>query len=118
MSGLDRFVAFGKKDFIGRDAALREREQPAKQKLVTVEIAAEDADAAGFEPVWIGDRRVGFVTSGAYGHCVGKSLAMAYLDRDAIAPGAAVDVHVVWVRRRATILPGPAYDPAGSRMRG
>ena len=118
MSGLDRFVAFGKKDFIGRNAALREREQPAKQKLVTLEIAAEDADAAGFEPVWIGDRRVGFVTSGAYGHCVGKSLAMAYLDRDAIAPGAAVDVHVVGVRRRATILPAPAYDPAGSRMRG
>ena len=30
MSGLDRFVAFDKPGFIGRDAALRERELPAR----------------------------------------------------------------------------------------
>jgi dimethylglycine dehydrogenase len=119
MSGLDRFVAFDKGDFIGRDAALRERDgPPGGQKLVTLEIAAEDADASGFEPVWIGERRVGFVTSGAYGHATGKSLALAYLDREIIAPGAAVEAHVVGRRRRADILPGPVYDPTGARMRG
>ena len=61
MSGLDRFVAFEKPDFIGREAALRERERGGpRQRLVTLVVDAQDADAAGFEPVWIGDRRVGF----------------------------------------------------------
>ena len=118
MSGLDRFVAFDKGDFIGREAALKERDKPSQRKLVTLEIAAEDADASGFEPVWMGERRIGFVTSGAYGHSTGKSLAMAYLDRDAAAPGSAVEVHVIGVKRRATVLAGPAHDPTGARMRG
>jgi len=118
MCGLDRFTAFDKGDFIGREAALKERDKPSQRRLVTLEIAAEDADASGFEPVWMGERRIGFVTSGAYGHSTGKSLAMAYLDRDAGAPGSAVEVHVIGVKRRATVLPGPAHDPAGARMRG
>src|SRR5215469_4265653 len=118
MSGLDRFVGFDKADFIGRDAALKERDTPSRRKLVTLEIAAEDADASGFEPVWLGERRIGFVTSGAYGHSTGKSLAMAYLDRDAAAAGSAVEVHVIGVKRHATVLQGPAHDPAGARMRG
>jgi dimethylglycine dehydrogenase len=118
MSGLDRFIAFAKKDFIGREAALKERDQaPPKRKLVTLEIAAENADASAFEPVWLGERRIGFVTSGAYGHFVGRSLAMAYLDRDLTAPGTTVEVHIIGIRRKAKILSGPAFDPEGSRMR-
>ena len=118
MSGLDRFIAFGKKDFIGRDVALKEREQaPPQRRLVTLEIDAEDADASGFEPVWIGDRRIGFVTSGAFGHCVGKSLAMAYLDRAVAEAGTGVEIHIVGARRRARVVPGPILDPAGERMR-
>lgn len=118
MNGLSRFVAFDKPDFIGRDAALRERDGAGpKQRLATLEIDSPDADASGFEPVWIGERRVGFVTSGAYGHFVGKSLAMAYLDREVVADNAKLEVHIVGVKRPARILPGPAFDPAGQRMR-
>ncbi|MDA8251153.1 MAG: FAD-dependent oxidoreductase [Rhodospirillales bacterium] len=118
MSGLDRFVAFDKPDFVGRDAALRERDAgTAKQVLVPLVVDADDADASGFEPVWIGERRVGFVTSGAYGHTVGASLALAYLDRDVALPGTAVDVHVVGVKRTARVGSGPFHDPDGSRLR-
>jgi len=49
---------------------------------VTLEVDADDADASGFEPIWADKRRVGFVTSGGYGHTVSKSLAMGYLDRE------------------------------------
>jgi dimethylglycine dehydrogenase len=118
MSGLDRFVAFDKGDFVGRGAALDERDgKTARRKLVTLEIAAADADASGFEPIWRGGRRVGFVASGGYGHCVGKSLAMAYVDADAIAPGAAFDVHVVGEMRHATIIAPSPVDPTGARLR-
>jgi dimethylglycine dehydrogenase len=117
MSGLDRFVAFDKGDFIGREAALREREEAAAQQLVLLEVDAKDADASADDGIWIGDRRVGFVTSGAYGHHVEKSLALAYVDRDAIESAADLEVFVVGDARMARILPEPPYDPTGSKLR-
>jgi dimethylglycine dehydrogenase len=116
MSGLDRFVAFDKGDFIGRDAALREREQGASQRLVLLEVDAGDADASADDAIWIGGRRVGFVTSGAYGHHVRKSLALAYVDRDVIESGADLELFVVGEARTARILPEIPYDPTSSRL--
>ena len=73
---------------------------------------------AGFsQGVWRGGRRVGFVTSGAYGYCVGRSLAMAYLDQDVIDEGAALEVHVVGQKRPSAIIEASPYDPIGMRMR-
>ena len=85
MTGMDRFIAFDKPDFVGRKPALKERQEGARTLLVTLEIDATDADASGYEPVWQGGRRVGYVTSGGYGHTVKKSLALALVDREALA---------------------------------
>jgi dimethylglycine dehydrogenase len=118
MAGLERFIAFDKGDFIGRNAALAERTKGPDQRLVLMAIDTRDADVSGYEPVWIGERRVGFVTSGAYGHHVRKSLALAYVERAAAEACAAVEVHVVGERRPARILAEPPYDPQGLRLRG
>jgi dimethylglycine dehydrogenase len=118
MSGLDRFVAFDKGDFIGREAALREREEGAAQRLVPLEVDAGDADASADDGIWIGDRRVGFVTSGAYGHHVKKSLALAYVDRNVIDSADELDVYVLGEARAARILPEAPYDPTSSKLRG
>ncbi len=118
MSGMDRFIAFDKETFIGRDAALRDRDSGSTgQHLITLDIDATDADAAGFEPVWLGERRVGFVTSGAYGHCTDMSLAMAYLDHDVIEEAAELAVHVVGEKRRCRIIGRSPYDPSNARPR-
>ncbi len=118
MSGLDRFVAYDKAAFVGRDAALRERESGPAQRLVLLAIDAADADANGFEPVWSSGRRVGFVTSGGYGHSVRMSLALAYVDSRALKDDAPLSVHVVGEERPARVLPEPPYDPQGLRLRG
>jgi len=60
---------------------------------------------------------VGEVTSGAYGHHVGQSLALAYVDREVDAAGTELTVFVVGEPRRARILPEPPYDPKGARLR-
>ncbi|MBT5266106.1 MAG: FAD-dependent oxidoreductase [Rhodospirillaceae bacterium] len=118
MTGMDRWVAFDKGDFIGRDAALKERDSnSASQKLVTLEIDADNADASGYEPVWSGDRRCGFVTSGGYGHCVDKSLALALVDVDLIEHDTELTVHVVGVERQARVIKTSPFDPKGDRMR-
>jgi dimethylglycine dehydrogenase len=117
MSGLDRFVAFDKGDFIGADAARADREMGAGRLLVLLELDADDADAAADDGIWIGDRRVGEVTSGAYGHHVRKSLALAYLDRDVVRDAPEVTVFVVGDPRTARILLEPPYDPKGAKLR-
>ncbi|MEE3281046.1 MAG: glycine cleavage T C-terminal barrel domain-containing protein, partial [Pseudomonadota bacterium] len=117
MTGMDRWVDWTKTDFIGRDAALEAREKDnALQRLVTLEIDADNADASGYEPVWFNDKRVGFTTSGGYGHHTGKSLAMALVDRY-ISDDAELSVHVVGKLQDAQILTEPAWDPLGQRMR-
>ncbi|MGE3872112.1 MAG: FAD-dependent oxidoreductase [Parvibaculaceae bacterium] len=117
-TGMDRWIAFDKGDFIGRAAALAQKEDPAPRRtLVTLEIDAEDADAGGYEPVWRKDRRVGFITSGGYGHTIGKSLAMALVAQDVSEAGTGLSIHVVGVERQARVIEPSPYDPDGAKMR-
>ena len=119
MSGMDRFIDYAKPGFVGREAALADRNAEPPHRLVALEIDAADADAWGYEPVWHGDEYVGFTTSGAYGHTVGKSLAMGYLSSSFLdSAGGGLEVHLVDGRRPARILTEAPYDPAGARMRG
>jgi dimethylglycine dehydrogenase len=116
-TGLDRFIAFDKGTFVGREAALKAREAGAEQRIVTLEIDAVDADASGFEPVWHDGRRVGFVTSGGFGYAIGKSVALALVDDDFAGEGTALSVHIVGVERPARIIAASPYDPRGKAMR-
>ncbi|TIL49660.1 FAD-dependent oxidoreductase [Mesorhizobium sp.] len=118
MTGMDRWIAFDKPDFVGRDAAVAEREARGPARiLVTLEVEAVHADASGYEPVWRDGRRVGFVTSGGYGHTLGKSLAMALVDRDCAAEGTELATHIVGAERAARVLAPSPYDPRGKRLR-
>jgi dimethylglycine dehydrogenase len=118
MCGLDRYLDFDKGEFPGRAAALAERDAPPARVLALLAIDSQGADAGGYEPVFCGDLRVGYVTSGGYGHHVGMSLALAYVDRAALSPEAALHVPVIGVECAARVLPEAPYDPRGARLRG
>ena len=117
MAGVGRFIDYEKQGFVGRDAAIADRDSTPDRRLVTLEIDATDADAHGYEPVWLGDKYVGFTTSGGYGYCVNKSLAMGYIDTVDLDQGATYDVHLVGEKRKAKILAEAAFDAKGARMR-
>lgn len=117
MSGLDAFVAYDKPEFIGRDAVIADRDTELTQRLVLIEIDAADADAAGDEGIWLDQELVGFTTSGAYGHSVGKSLALGYVTAS-VADTATLLVDIVGVQRGARILTQPPFDPSSSHLRG
>ena len=117
MSGLDRFIDFDKKQFIGKDKCRAMRDRPCSQVLVLLEINSPDADVSGFEPVWLNGERVGFITSGGYGHWVGKSLGLAYVDRYGAGESEGYSAHVVGVERPARILREVPYDASGAKMR-
>jgi len=118
MTGMDRWIDWDK-EFVGKAAALAERDGngPA-QRQVTLDIAADGADASGYEPIWKDGQKVGFVTSGGYGHATGKSLAMALVDKEHCAEGSELKVHIVGVERDAKVIAASPYDPTGTAMRG
>ena len=114
---MDRWIDWDK-DFVGKTAALAEREGNGPSRLqVTLEVDADGADASGYEPIWADGAQVGFVTSGGYGHTVQKSLAMALVDPSHSAPGTELSVHVVGIERRARVVAPSPYDPGGAAMR-
>jgi len=118
MTGMDRWIAWDKGDFHGRAAALKEKEgNTASKRLVTLDVADTGAEATGYEPVYAGDARIGFITSGGYGHTVGKSLAMALVDPEHAEPGTELTTYIVGVEANATVLAPSPYDPAGKQMR-
>ena len=119
MTAMERWIDWDKPDFIGKAAAVSERNGNGPEKIqVTLEIEDGDSDASGYEPIWseAGDM-VGFVTSGAYGHTVKKSLAMALIEPALANEGTAVTVHIVGVERRAKVITPSPYDPNGMAMR-
>ncbi len=118
MAGLARFVATDKGDFIGREAFLAAQATGPGMKLVLLQVDSPDADATGYEPVHHGDRRVGYVTSGAYGHHVQQSLALAYVDAGWCETTDSLSITILGVPRAARILRTPPYDPTGSNLRG
>ena len=119
MTGMDRWIAWDKGEFNGRKAAMAERDgNGPPQKVVTLAVDTDDADASGFEPVWHDQNLVGFVTSGGYGHTLDQSLAMAMVNSDLATEGTGLKVHIVGVERNATVIAASPHDPEGKAMRG
>ena len=118
-AGLGRFVDWRRDGFVGREAALAARAAGGGPlRLLGFAVDAVDADAIGDEPIWHAGRVVGAVTSGGYGHGVGRSLALGYVPRDLAEAEGGFEIEIMGERRPARRLDGPAFDPAGLRMRG
>ena len=117
-TGLDRFIDFDKPDFVGRSAALAERGAGPKRRFVILEVEAGDADVTGYESIMKDGVAVGYVTSGAYGHCVGKSLAAGYVPAALARDGERFAIDILGEVCGATIRIDPLYDPKGLCLRG
>ncbi len=117
-AGLERFVDFGKGEFIGRDALLRQRDRGIERSLACLVVDATDADPHGYEPIWAASEIVGYVAAGGYGHVVCESIALAYLPVAHANPGTALEVQILGDRRRARVVETPLYDPKNERLLG
>lgn len=103
------------KEFLGREALVAAGEP--ERRLACVTLADPLRQVLGNEPVRVGGRTVGRVTSGALGHTVGASIAFAYLPSSAAAPGTAVEVLVFGEWVPGVVAAEPLWDPAGKRLR-
>lgn len=117
-TGIDRFIRWDKPaDWIGKGPALKERAEGPRRRLSAFIVDAADADVVAYEPIWVGDRVVGFCTSGGYSHWTGQSVAMGFLPAD-LADTREVEIEILGERRKARRIDGPLWDADGARMRG
>jgi dimethylglycine dehydrogenase len=117
-TGLDRFVDFAKAEFTGRAAALAERSASPARRFVVMEVADADTEVVGYESIMHDGAAIGYVTSGAYGHCIDRSLAAGYVPAALARDGARFQIDILGELRTATVRLEPLYDPQGLRLRG
>jgi dimethylglycine dehydrogenase len=116
--GLERLIKLDKKEFLGREAYLEIKDKPPREKLVVVQVETSDADANGSEPVFLTDGTpVGRVSSGAFGHSVGASIALCFIKTDHAVAGTELDIAILGIPHRAVILEKPPFDAKGERLR-
>ena len=117
-SGMDRFVRVNKPSFIGRDALLKQTEDGVRQRFTAMVLKPGDGTEAPYgSPIFVGDKAVGLVTSGGFGHRTGKSIALGYVDADLSVEGRELLIDVFGEKRKATVVPEILYDPDNERLR-
>ncbi|RWK49573.1 FAD-dependent oxidoreductase [Mesorhizobium sp.] len=118
-AGLDRFVAYGKEtDFIGKQAALAERQQGGKLRLRAFVVDAADAEIIGDEPIWFDGAVRGWVTSGGYAHHSKTSVALGYVPKEIADEADGFEIELLGKRYTARVQPTPLFDANLERMRG
>jgi aminomethyltransferase len=140
--GLDRWIRFEKRDFIGRDALLRTRERglderwvglvvhgdtpaPVNAKVFSIGAVTTTEErmfsgpeaGAAKERELPGGEEVGHVTYSNKGHTVGKMLALAYVRTSHSWPGSRLLIEINDRPVPATVTPTPFFDPQGARLR-
>ena len=117
-TSLDRFVKPAKADFIGKAALETRQANGPRKKLVTLQIDATHAPARGGASLMQGDKVVGTVTSGDWGHRVGMNLAYAFVEPNLATLGCVLEMDHYGDRVGAKVIAASPYDPDHTLMRG
>ena len=116
-AGLGFAVRLQKGDFIGREALVAQKTEGLRRKLCCLALGDPLAIALDGEPVRVGGRVVGRVTSGGFGYTVGLSIAYAYLPVELTGAGTPVAVEVFGEWVEGLVSAEPLWDPKGERIR-
>ncbi|MCF3130148.1 GcvT family protein [Streptomyces olivochromogenes] len=116
-AGVGFAVKLDKDDFVGK-AALERRKADVRRRLTCLTVDDPQAVVMGKEPVYDGDRAVGYITSAAYGYTIGKGIAYAWLPTELTTPGTTVHIGYFDQRVEAVVAEEPLFDPTMSRLRG
>ncbi len=116
-TGLDRFVRLEKGEFIGKDALIKRRAEGVRKKLVTLKIESDKAPAHGGASLMQGDKVVGTITSGDWGHRTGLNLAYAFVEPSLSVPGSVMQLDLCGDLIPAEVIAPCPYDPDFTRIR-
>jgi aminomethyltransferase len=108
-AGLGRVVKLAKDgDFVGRAALEKASAEGPRKLLVGLVVRGRGIARHGYD-VFVGDRRIGVVTSGTQSPTLGLPIAMAYVTPSEAEPGTIVDVSIRDQRVPAEVVQMPFY---------
>jgi 4-methylaminobutanoate oxidase (formaldehyde-forming) len=122
-AGLGFAVSFKKEGgFTGKDALLKQKEEGVKKRMV--QFILDDPDPLMYhnEPIWRNDVMVGYITSGMFGHTMGHSIGMGYVNNENgatadFARSGNYEIEIACKRYSARASLQPSYDPKNERIR-
>ena len=115
-TGVGFAVRLEKDEFAGREALLKRKENVGR--ALTCLTLTDPADhVLGKEPVSVGDRTVGYVTSAAYGYTIGRGIAYAWLPVEHAAVGTELTIRYFDRDVPAVVSAEPLVDPEMARIR-
>ena len=122
-AGLRFAVAFDKETgFIGKDALLRQLDEGLTKRLAIFTLEDPEPLLLGEEPIYRDGVLAGRTTCGNYGHTLGRSVGMGYVENeDGVTPAyiraGSYEIEVATERLEARVRLTPPYDPKGERIR-
>ena len=107
--------------FIGREALLRQKETGICRSLVQFRLRDPGPLLYHNEPIWYGNEIAGYITSGNYGHTLGGSIGIGYVNTALVPefpnPADEFEIEVAGERVPAEASMRPMYDPGNKRIR-
>ncbi len=109
-------------DFIGRAAVEEQLSRGVKKWLATF-TAAPDVVLLGRETIYRNGERVGWLSSGGFGHTIGRAIGLGYVRHpegvtaDFVRSGS-YELEVASERVPAQVHLAPLHDPGGLRVKG
>ncbi|MGF1475981.1 MAG: FAD-dependent oxidoreductase [Geminicoccaceae bacterium] len=120
-AGLGFAVKPQKKDFLGREAVLRKREQGLSRRLLQFKLKDPGPLVYHHEPIIRDGETVSFLTSGSYGHHLGSAIGLGYVPCSGETADQLIastyEINVAGERVQAQASLKPFYDPVGTRVR-
>ncbi len=111
------FAVVWDKEFIGKNALAKKR-ATATNRIVTIVFEDQEAVPIGNEPVLYQNQIVGKTTSAAFGHRIGKPVAIADIQPDfSVLEGLKVQTNIAGAEFTGHISIKPVFDAKGNRMR-
>ena len=108
--------------FQGRDAVAAQLENGVKKRLATFTVADPEVILLGRETILRDGARVGWLSSGGFGHTIGRPIGLGYVrhsqgvSEDFIRSGT-YQLEVASALVPATVHLEPLYDPTNARIR-
>lgn len=109
-AGLGWAVSLYKRNFIGKENLLKIRLEGIDRKLIGFEVLGKRIARHG-NPLLLGSKSIGYVTSGTYSPTFGKSLGLGYVLRGYATLGRELEVSISGRTVEAIIVKTPFYEP-------
>jgi len=108
-------------DFKGRAAVEAQRAAGVSKRLATF-VAAPEVILSGRETIYRNGERVGYLSSGGFGHTIGKSIGMGYVRHAggvdaAFVTSGSYELEVATERVPCSVTLAPLYDAGMERVR-